>query len=51
VTSDPRKWTIIGRNSVAKGAEAFSERNAKKSPENSLLLSRNRKKRMDFTQL
>jgi len=35
---------MIGKNFIVKNAEIFSEHNAKKSPENSTPLPRNRKK-------
>jgi len=42
---------MIGKNSIAKKFEKFSERNAKISPENFLPLPKNRKKQKNFTQL
>jgi len=40
---------VIGRNSIVKYLENFSERNAKFLPENFLPLPRNRKNRKYFT--
>jgi len=45
-----QRWTSIGKNSIVKNMENFSARNTKTSPENSLPLPTNRKKRKDFTQ-